>query len=405
MLNCRAKSAVGRAKKPPPKPKIRCSSLPRILACPASMIAPKITINHDSPQAALGRAVHEVLASYVSSPDPYLPEIEPFGAKYQIPFTDMDDFRFLAHAGKRAWDELRKGISGPGVPEAELRADFPDFTLTGHPDVFGREETTNALLVVDWKTGRYEADASAQIMGYLCLLEASGHQAPAYKGITVWLRSGEAQVGAYASRDLEAMREKISLAIRAGAGENPIFRPGPDACAFCPRAMECPARAAWLRDAVAALEVSGTSEVFPGLLAGLYHRARALRAALDHYDDALKAEVERAGTLALLDGSALVLEDRARATFNATMVIEAVKSGLKLTRAAEAGFAEKALRIDKAGLDRWLIDLVPSGKGAFRDEFLAKLEAAGALTKVPYRVLVNKKSTTQPPEIPARSEA
>ena len=47
---------------------IHCSSLPRVMACPASLVPPAVRVETESEAARVGTAVHEALACHVRSP-------------------------------------------------------------------------------------------------------------------------------------------------------------------------------------------------------------------------------------------------------------------------------------------------------------------------------------------------
>lgn len=143
---------------------IRCSALPRILSCPASLRAPEIEINTAGEAATIGTAAHEFYAEMVRrNLDHPADSLFALAEKHDV---DADELSMLAWAGLTAWRTIRDRIDVTAVESELSGTDAGSYTLTGHPDMVGRlraDPTTG--VIVDWKTGHKEATYLPQLHG------------------------------------------------------------------------------------------------------------------------------------------------------------------------------------------------------------------------------------------------
>ena len=154
---------------------IRCSSLDRIIACPASLQAPdSVIIDEAGEPARIGSAVHEALACAIKCDPVDLDHIA------RVHGVEVKSFAHLYGAGKRVWGEIEAAIDlWPGAVEACYEMELmPGVTLTGHPDALGAQcawvdddkyADTPCLVIPDWKTGNKLQSYHYQQRGYAAL--------------------------------------------------------------------------------------------------------------------------------------------------------------------------------------------------------------------------------------------
>ena len=306
---------------------IRASSLPRVMACPASMRAPEIDIHASGPEAALGTAVHEVLADLVKERLEALPDLSPYAKKHGV---DEDELRFLAWRGQCLWREFGPRIDPESVlTEQKLSAidtaknedgDGDEIELVGHLDVCGllagAEPPT--LVIIDWKSGYVDRDYRDQLMGYALLARVPYMLSAKFtnvKIVTAWLRTGAWDVIDLTPADIGNFSNRLRDAVNSTSR----YAPDDAHCVFCPRLAECPAREALVRCAadslypIAAGDDAGILSV-RDKLAELYDRVKLLERGLDQYRDALRLSIRADGPLQLPDGRWLTVHERSRET-------------------------------------------------------------------------------------------
>jgi hypothetical protein len=213
---------------------IRASALPRILACPPSRHPPAVEIRGDDEDAELGTLVHAWIADSIDNGSP-------------LEFPPDDEAARLCKLAWRAWEQLATHFHA-GATEEFWEAEGDGFILTGHPDVAGESATTiGQVNVIDWKTGRLEADWLDQLKAYAWLALLRSPDAETVYAAVVKVRTGEIIPNVWSRAELAEWFDGIPEKLRDRA-----FHPGPH-CTYCPRAHECPGRLAHLRDAVGVL--------------------------------------------------------------------------------------------------------------------------------------------------------
>ena len=279
---------------------IRCSALPRIMACPASAQPPKIKIDGDSEPARMGTAVHEVLAQVVTEGLDAVPNLEPTIKKYRV---DRDELRMLAWFGLNTWQSIRAETRVVAVEEHLESEEFSGLTVTGSPDVICAHEDT--IVVVDFKSGWIERNYEDQLMGYLFLAAQHYPSYTGYKRICVWLRTSEVDTVNVAPQELDDWAERLAERVQ----QTETYDPSPPACEFCPRAHECTARRvmieAAMKDMCALVDGGGQR---PETLAEVYPFKKLIDGVLKMYDGMLKT-VLKEGPLPVGDGRMISLED------------------------------------------------------------------------------------------------
>ncbi len=247
--------------------KIRCSSLDRLFACPASAHTENdaVLIDHEATEATkTGIAVHALMADVVKNHYQELPDVRPYCESYG---ADEKDVRILGYQGMKFLREYRKFLSEFPLVEVQLGTKIAEgVELTGRPDVLdfvsleGGEPT---VYVIDWKTGEKDEDSRyiRQMQGYSELgLQHYIWQAPhRVVVILAWLRSAEATVMSHRADDALMFGEEVEAATR---WDGKTFTPG-EACRYCPRVAACPGRRDLMLAAVEVLTSERRADLVP----------------------------------------------------------------------------------------------------------------------------------------------
>lgn len=353
---------------------IHCSSLPRILACPASLQAPALTIVGDSDASSLGRAVHEALA--VSARGERA-DIAAIAAKYNVTEKDVA----VLHAiGGRSWLQYKEqyGLEILAVEQPMEEEIVPGMArLVGTADIIARTGAT--VVAWDWKSGSGAADHGPQLMGYARLArgqwvtwDKDGKSAGEYWGATCFLRDQEVDLVQFTPADLDDLPKRIMYAI-----EHPDkYNPG-DACTFCPRNLDCPARTALVQQGVRDFATANEAiDAMPAaLLASKFRLIKMVKAACEHAEEVLKERVAEMGSLPDGNGGVLTLKPKASTKVNAEKALP-----LLLERFGSADVLAPCLTIGKGKLEDLARKSAPKGKGAATIRaMLDELEEADAL--------------------------
>jgi len=286
--------------------KIRCSSLPRIMACPASIETPEMEIDTSGDDAALGRAIHEVMA--VISMTGIAPDsLENTAEKHGVSIRDLE--RGVGKA-RALWSKIAPSIE-VGAVEKKMLAKFSSFDLTGHADLVGWSD--GAPLILDWKTGHRESAAYYQLAGYAVLADPDIEFAGPVKIVLAHTELGIIDVREIAPDERRQLIFDVTKIINA---EKRSYSPGPS-CEYCPRKSECPARNEMLQSAgrdIAALAGAPETAITPARLAALWPQRCALKKAVDEYDRQCRLAVAEHGAISGPDGMELATEAGSRST-------------------------------------------------------------------------------------------
>jgi hypothetical protein len=290
--------------------KLRCSSLPAAVQCPASVIVVPgaLAIGSDGDAARLGTAIHSLLADYVRTGElPTEDQKREVALKYGIE-NPAGDMTYLFWTGKEAWGELRDSF--PPNPLVEIAMEFTlgDLLLTGHMDVAG--DCGEIVRGVDWKSGRKPSNYYSQVMGYI--VELFQNFPGAQKAVLnlVWLR--EKMMETVVKTRAEAVEWAREMYARVTSG---LYNPG-TVCRFCPRQTNCPA----LREKMRAimLDLTGKDHQLPALTAETWlaiqpsvttgwHNMKMVEDLFENFKAFVRDGVERFGSLSITDKTELRL--------------------------------------------------------------------------------------------------
>lgn len=354
--------------------KLRCSSLPLISRCGAALIQPAVSVRGDDAEARLGTAVHAALRAVAEGRDWSAADLASAAG------VDFADLAALAVTGTQAWNHLRHWF-----PRAEAEVSLyhheVGLDVTGHADVlsllYGGEIEARVL---DWKSGRVDADATRQLQGYAFLACESYHATRA-RACLVRLRDGTHDWFSWTREELRAWFDGLLERLR----DRETYRPGAH-CQYCPRLLECPAAGQLLRRAAYDLielelppDLDNSALVNePARIADMLDFCRLLESRCQLARDLARACVAAAGgRLDCGDGRELVLVPQQRRQITVT------PDSMDLV-AAECATHQaylRTLRFDKSAVEEAVRANAPRGqKGAAVKALMTRLDEAGAIT-------------------------
>jgi hypothetical protein len=265
---------------------VRCSSLPLVTACPAASVAPQTRIDSDRAPADLGTAAHWVLTEWIAGRPA---EITDAAQRFQV---EMDDLKKLARWGWEQWQKLSPYFPD-ALTEQKLEYEGDGVHLIGHVDVLS--EINGELRLGDFKTGRLLGeDHDAQLKGYAFTGLAKRPHLHMARCAVIRVREFTADWEVYTREELDWWFKRLAADLQ----DTTVFRPGRQ-CSRCPRAAECPAKTALLRQYAAAIleadDLPAVNNPGYGLAIGqLYDRVKLIE---DECESALK--MIRAGVAAV----------------------------------------------------------------------------------------------------------
>lgn len=275
---------------------IRCSTLPRILECTASLETPDILIDTTGPEARMGNAAHEFYEKMVRENLDAPEDMYARAAEHGVADEEEELWR-LAWAGVKEWKELRDHLTVVEV-EQEMARLFEGFLLTGHPDALCLlSSDPKTVVIIDWKSGYRECNYTPQLKGYALLSRKRFPEAENFRIVLCFTRLGVRDIHEFTAAEIDAFEAEL-VALEKGA-ETKRYAPSTENCLYCPRKFVCPARASLLgsagRDLIAITGEGAKREIAPADLAALYPRSRMLKKALEAYETQLREAVEAAG--------------------------------------------------------------------------------------------------------------
>ena len=375
--------------------KIRCSSLDRVMACPASLYpaAGEVLIDHEAGDAArVGTAVHAIMADVVRNRWKTLPDVGRYCEAAGCPEKERD-VRILGYGGMKFLKEYRAFLSESPLVECSLKGMTDDGNeLVGHPDIVDFVEAggEDIVYVIDWKTGAKDEDSRYrnQMLGYAALgLDLFADREPGRViVILAWLRSMEATVSPFSVEEIRQLSDRIDWAVVHGAGST--YTPG-DACRYCPRVASCPGRRALMLSAVEALTEGEAAKMIPwgGALVDADGFARSITQAKmlkalceDHLRNCAIAMKTVGGDVELSNGWRVSLVQTAgRSKMHPEKVIPALRERFG---AIPDDRLLQMVSLTKRSVEEYIVEQADAGeKTALRKAILEELEGSGAITR------------------------
>ena len=136
-----------------------------------------------------------------------------------------------------------KSSCSPFLKEQRLSTEIEDEHLSGTPDVYGYDEKTKTLYILDYKTGRMlvKAEENQQLLAYaLLILDNYPHFEPEKIELTI-LNTQHDQISSWScsKKEIDILKGLIGIAIRMHRKKEVSARKG-DWCFFCPAKRYCP---------------------------------------------------------------------------------------------------------------------------------------------------------------------
>ncbi len=229
---------------------IRCSSLPLVSLCAASMVDDGVRLAGGGEAADIGTAAHAFMARAINGE---MADTIELATEFGV---DHDELSQMCQWGWRAWERVytRGWIPLLPPPQTEVEVACVDeesgLELTGHIDVLSVQDGPDGPIVrlADFKSGRLDLDASEQLRGYAWLALRRYPDATSVWAAVIRLRDQVLYGVEWTRQDLEAWYRRLVRHV----GQTGMFAPGPQ-CRFCPRGLTCPAKTALIRQSVEAL--------------------------------------------------------------------------------------------------------------------------------------------------------
>jgi hypothetical protein len=285
---------------------------------------------------------------------------------------------------------IGKSIAEAEKPLAAMVA--PNIELTGTADILARNWTAGdwekgtegplAISVIDWKTGRRDADHREQLLGYAALALLNYPEAAYAFGRIIWLRSDETEVYSMTREGLVEWRERLISKSR----END-YQPGPH-CQYCPRQFSCPAKQDMVRGALNVLTTPGlTLAEMPGhQKLDIYHKARSVAALAAQVLEVIRDDVRQHGAIQGV-GTSLQLIEETRRTLKPAEAWPVLQQYLTEAQLAECVTVSLTKAEDAAAKGQ------PRGEGGKRTRaMLADLNTANAIGTSTIQKLTERRS-------------
>jgi hypothetical protein len=347
---------------------LRCSSLPLFMKCAASLRG-DVNVSEWFPETVLGTAAHDAAARMVAGT---VVDLEAIATLHGV---DQGELGGLFVAASRAWKSLRPQDGQGATTHAEIPMSMMvgDIMITGQADVVVDYGPGDAVRVIDWKSGRRDADHREQIMGYCALALEAYPQADGAMGTISWLRTQEHETYSMNRRDLVAWKERLAVQVR-----DTSFKVG-NHCQYCPRKHTCPGREDMQRGALAV--VMGTRaallrEMTPAKQLEIYRQAKQITNIAYDVINEVKAIVGESGPIEGTDTTLALVEESRR-------TIDALKAWPIMQRYLTDAQIAEAITIQVTALT--------GAAGGARKQLFDELETAGAITMAPTKKLTERR--------------
>ena len=349
---------------------VRASAIGRAIACPASTVAPEVRFDRQSPEAALGTAVHEALALYDAA--------DPLTTLASAHDVDAAELVQLVEKARSMWAGVSDYFPHP-LREHGLAYDAGDVMLTGTADVF--DVAGEVVSVADYKTGWVARDAKDQLRAYCFMGLASNPQCASAIGIVIHIREGRHEKYVWTRAELYDWWARTAERLL----QQDDYWPSPSACEFCLRAVECPARMAELRQAAYVLRVGASDDGWSlpdspakrgPALASLREHAKELRSFCDSALELVRGEVlAHGGSMPAGDGKELVMTQQVTRHIAPKPAWPIMVTSIGITRLLEC------VKVGKTEIEKAVSSVEPRGqKGKAVKQLMHELDEAGALS-------------------------
>lgn len=356
--------------------KLRASAMPTAFKCAGSVQPCALEAEEVNEAAENGTAAHKCL--------------EPLATKGAVEWENIDnvcdeldgnseEVRMLCSKATKLWSKIRDTFPA-ALTEIAVSYELPELEvaglkLTGHIDVISI--VGNQVRILDWKTGRIDANYAHQMKAYLAMVILAYPELEGGTATIAWVRSGD--VENYTMTRQDALRWVHDFEGRVVNWDG-VYRTG-DHCVHCRRFHECQAGNALARSYVAAIGDVGIDSVGsqvltldPNACIELYHKARYVSQIADKALKAIKGRAEKQGEIVGKE-SKLYIETEGRRELDP----QKAWGVLDAHGFTEADFAA-CIKMPISKVEKRVAELAGKGAGAAAKRDIAqKLELVGAI--------------------------
>jgi hypothetical protein len=388
------------------------SAADRVLACPASVALPQVR-REASEHAAHGTAVHAYLRdSVVDGCEAALRRV-PLDAPHRSVCEALDVARIIdeliGEPGHEYWLEAELAVAYDtragrarklGVDLGRRYPQLGDTEVAGSLDLVIELQTSDEIIVVDWKTGHNppSAERSGQLLlaALACrdiYLASTVHVAIVHIDDNGRYTIDRAEYDDDALDDAahdvrSAVRAMAAARLEVEAGRVPSVAMGPH-CRYCPAMHACPGQGGIVRQLVASVDAPDADTIGERMaalsVASVGHawaRMEQARALLESIERALKARCGAEGELPLPDGRVVRAVEVSRESIDVEAAVPAL--------AAHLGIGEDAVRAAcTVSMTKTSAEALARAAGGKPSAAMVALRAAGAVkatTTTSYRV-------------------
>lgn len=357
--------------------KHRCSSLPLLNQCGAAAAEEPIMVDIDGPDdlSTFGTACHKAIAFFIEMHRD--PDLRALASEHDCDYEELKEQYLRA---KGIWVKE----FAPRIAVISVETRLENHWLTGHLDVRGRlrEETKATAAEVDWKFGHKNFKSyTDQLTGYakLDLDDYDDGDCDAAETNVVYVRSGIIETHRFTREQLKKWEWDLRRKLDA---ERQIFRPHPDYCQYCLRVMDCPGKAAIVRQTIG--ELMQPEERAEGMALvptyELYQRVKLVEKACESFRNVLREYVQTGGEIKSDHDTELRLTTVRRTNIDVVKAWPLLMTLLKGEVITRENLSE-ALKLTKKPIVEALRGRAAKGKKDLAEsEFINSLEDAGAVS-------------------------
>ena len=356
--------------------KLRASAMPTAFKCAGSVQPCALEAEEVNEAAENGTAAHKCL--------------EPLATKGAVEWENIDnvcdeldgnseEVRMLCSKATKLWAKIRDTYPA-AITEIAVSYELPalevaGLKLTGHIDVISI--VGNLVRILDWKTGRLDANYAHQMKAYLAMVILAYPELEGGTATIAWVRSGD--IENYTMTRQDALKWVHDFEERVINWDG-VYRTG-DHCVHCRRFHECQAGNTLARSYVAAIGDVGLDSVEsqvltlePDACVDLYHKARLVAQIADKALKAIKGRAEKQGEI-IGKESKLYLDSEGRREIDP----EKAWGVLSDLGFQDADFAQ-VIKMPISKVEKRVAELAGKGNGtAAKRDLNQKLELAGAV--------------------------
>lgn len=350
--------------------------MPTAFKCGGSLQSCTLEVEEINVAAENGTAAHKCLEGLATTGRVDLDSIDRICDELD---GDSEEVRMLCGKASKLWAKIRDTFPA-ALTEIAVSYELPSLDiaglkLTGHIDVISI--VGGQVRILDWKTGRKDANYSHQMMAYLAMVLMEYPELDGGTATIAWVRSGD--VENYTMTRQDALKWAHDFEERVVQWDG-VYRTG-DHCVHCRRLHECDAGNTLARSYVAAIGDVGLDAVEsqvgklePDACIDLYHKARLVSQIADKSLKAIKARAEKQGEIVGKE-TKLYLDSEGRRELDP----EKAWGVLSDLGFQESDFAA-VIKMPISKVEKRVAELAGKGNGAAAKRELAKkLELAGAI--------------------------